>query len=712
MDWSGSDHQTSKNGLSSRKTAGKKMDVKTIPILSIAEALGIEVNDRGICRCLQNEDKNPSMHIDSAKNLWKCFSCGEGGSNINLVRHAKGMEVAEAINWLKETFSGQIPYEVPRNPKPEPPPIPDRDFSESYQLVIDMGEMPPAAVDYLTKKRGIRKELVLTWGIKYYSPELRRKVEAALMVKYKTGDGAGLLPWSTNSEQRYYIFYCCNYVFPFLLEGRIVHLQGRSEKDGEGAKYVNLANKRVDCPYGLNALEGIAEGSVVYLVEGLFDTLTLISIGLTAIGIPGVALFTNKYKEILSSFKVRFISQNDPRRTPDKPTAAENLEREVRELLPEARIFHIPAQHKDLNDWHVAVQGGLSKELLARELVEVNGGDTAGKEAENKATCDEVPRIELVTASQLATELIGNLRLSLDQAIAAGKTRADKNLIKTGILALDTMMNGGFRVGLNGIAAAPGMGKTSLGLILAKAIATNANRKVIYFLLEMSTREVLAILLSWGAGVSKLSILDESVSVEELKNIDEIINYSDYLDNLSLIENVRNIGDIGRFLDKFMSIWNGPSPMVILDYLQILQPMPDQRSRDERGFQKSNVYALKKISSQHRIPMFLISSVPRDFYRNMKNEKKPDMLASFKEAGDIEFALSGGFFLESIPGVILPDGEKALRLYMVKNRWGRCHDAKGEYEHFDFILNFLTGEIMPADFKNQPVADETDGVVL
>lgn len=687
------------------------MDVKAIPILDVAAALDISVNEKGYCRCLRNEDKTPSMHFNPEENLWNCFSCVQGGSCIDLVMHAKGMDVVGAISWLEETFAGKFPIAAPRIQKDEPSPKPDRDFSEIYQLVIDMGELPAEATEYLTTKRGIKKDVVEAWGVRYYSPVQRQKVAEALKAKFKLDDleAAGLMSWSKKGNQHYYTFWSCNFIFPFWCGNQIVHLQGRNEK--EGGKYLNLANRRATWPYGINVLEGITEGSVVYLAEGLFDTLTLISIGLLAIGIPGVGHFITDYKKILSGFKVRFISQNDPRRTPGQPTAAEALECKIRELIPEARIFHIPAQYKDLNDWHVAIQGGLSKELLERELLEVQAS-TCSNDAEKTSKLKERPRIELVTASQRATGLITNLRISLDQALAAGHTRAERNLIKTGIEEFDGLLNGGLRSGLYGLAASPGLGKTTLTLILTRKITAISNRKVIYFLLEMSTGEILAILLAWGAGINKLCILDQAVSAEELRSIDELVTYSDYLDNLYLVDDATNVGDVATVLDGFMADDKMAPPLVVLDYLQILQPMPNFRPRDERSSQKHTVYELKKLSSRYNVPMLIISSVPRDFYRNMKNEKKPDILASFKEAGDIEFALSAGFYLETVAGLELPDCQRPLRLHMVKNRWGRCHDAAGEYLHFDFALDFLTGEITPWDFRDRSEAAEADEVRL
>ena len=384
------------------------MDVKSILILDVAAALGIEVNDKGFCRCLQNEDKTPSMHLDSKKNLWKCFSCGNGGTNIDLVKQALGIDVGEAFRWLEEHFNGvpipPAPQQIKTNENKEEA----RDYSEIYYFLMTLGEMPPAAVEYLTKERGIRKELIDVLGILYFSPALRLKVKAALKSKFDREDliAAGLLPWSKKTEQRYYLFFGCNYLFPFWKNGKIVHIQGRLENVIEGKKYLHLEGKKVEHPYGLNILEALHPGSEVYLLEGLFDSLTLNSIDLNAIGIPGACFFNPDYKALLNGFRVNFISQNDSRRVPGQSTAAETLERKVRELLPEARIFHIPAKYKDMNDWHMGVQGGLSKELLARELVEVREG-SSGKEAENTATRYEGPRIELATASQLASGLIG-----------------------------------------------------------------------------------------------------------------------------------------------------------------------------------------------------------------------------------------------------------------------------------------------------------------
>ena len=75
---------------------------------------------------------------------------------------------------------------------------------------------------------------------------------------------------------------------------------------------------------------------------------------------------------------------------------------------------------------------------------------------------------------------------------------------------------------------------------------------------------------------------------------------------------------------------NQVKPIVIIDYLQIIQGDPQQR-QSTKELIDSNVTELKRLSRSRDIPVFLISSL------NRSNYLTPVDFESFKESGGIEY---------------------------------------------------------------------------
>jgi DNA primase len=56
------------------------------------------VNYVGLCPF--HEDKTPSFYVSPAKNICKCFSCGEGGTPIHFIMKHEQLPYAEALKYL------------------------------------------------------------------------------------------------------------------------------------------------------------------------------------------------------------------------------------------------------------------------------------------------------------------------------------------------------------------------------------------------------------------------------------------------------------------------------------------------------------------------------------------------------------------------------------------------------------------------------------
>ena len=78
---------------------------REISVQRLAEARGIKLTRSGkelIGLCPFHDDRNPSLNIDPAKNVWHCKgACGEGGDVIQWVMRAQGVSFRHAVELLR-----------------------------------------------------------------------------------------------------------------------------------------------------------------------------------------------------------------------------------------------------------------------------------------------------------------------------------------------------------------------------------------------------------------------------------------------------------------------------------------------------------------------------------------------------------------------------------------------------------------------------------
>jgi DNA primase len=61
--------------------------------------------------CPFHDERTPSFHVTSAKNLFHCFSCGEGGDVITFVRKVDALSFTEAVEKLAAKYNIVLRYE-------------------------------------------------------------------------------------------------------------------------------------------------------------------------------------------------------------------------------------------------------------------------------------------------------------------------------------------------------------------------------------------------------------------------------------------------------------------------------------------------------------------------------------------------------------------------------------------------------------------------
>ena len=203
--------------------------------------------------------------------------------------------------------------------------------------------------------------------------------------------------------------------------------------------------------------------------------------------------------------------------------------------------------------------------------------------------------------------------------------------IPTGFERLDYVLDGGLYEGLYIVGAISSLGKTTLIIQIADQIA-QAGHDVLIFSLEMARTEIMAKSISRHTFQSVIGDREKEKYAKTTRGIttgslyanydlietglinEAVETYGKYANHLYISE---GIGDIGaeqiRETVKKHILFTGNTPVVIVDYIQILAPYND-RATDKQNTDKA-VMELKRISRDYKTPVIGISSFNRANYR-------------------------------------------------------------------------------------------------
>ena len=207
---------------------------------------------------------------------------------------------------------------------------------------------------------------------------------------------------------------------------------------------------------------------------------------------------------------------------------------------------------------------------------------------------------------------------------------------KTGFANLDEKA-GALYSGLYVLAAISSLGKTTLALQMADQIAA-AGHDVLFFSMEQSRLEMVSKSLArltaqadFANAVSSLSIrkgYKSPLLAEAVKHYRAQTG-----DRMSIIEGNYNcdIGYISDYIRRYQKR-TGATPIVFIDYLQVLQPAAEGKSK---GSKKDEIdiaiTELKRLSRELDLTIIVISSL------NRANYLTPIAFESLKESGGIEY---------------------------------------------------------------------------
>jgi replicative DNA helicase len=223
------------------------------------------------------------------------------------------------------------------------------------------------------------------------------------------------------------------------------------------------------------------------------------------------------------------------------------------------------------------------------------------------------------------------LNESYEKLEVLARQRSEVTGLATGLDDFDRLTSGLQGQNLVIIAARPSMGKSGLALGIARYVAADLRRPVLFFSLEMSKVEIANRLLSSEAHVDsqrlrtgRLDDRDWRAVGDALGRLNDAPLFIDDTPSISLME-IRAKARRLKQREKDLA-------MIVVDYLQLMQS--DGRRPENRVQEVAEISrGLKMLAKGLDIPVVALSQLSRQ--PEARTDKRP-MLADLRESGAIE----------------------------------------------------------------------------
>jgi DNA primase len=260
------------------------------------------VNYVGLCPF--HEDKSPSFYVSPAKNICKCFACGEGGTPIHFIMKHEQLSYSEALKYLAKKYGIEVRETEMTDEQKQVQG--DREamfilngFAQktfSFNL-FHSEEGQNIGLSYF-RERGLREDIILKFQLGYALETRDSFTQTALKAGYKRKylEKTGLTIVGNNDylSDRFR----GRVIFPVhTLSGKVVAFGGRILKKAENtAKYLNSPESDIyhksNELYGLYfARQAMVKQDHCFLVEGYMDLISMHQAGIeNVVAASGTAL--------------------------------------------------------------------------------------------------------------------------------------------------------------------------------------------------------------------------------------------------------------------------------------------------------------------------------------------------------------------------------------------------------------------------------------
>lgn len=333
-------------------------------------------------------------------------------------------------------------------------------------------------------------------------------------------------------------------------------------------------------------------------------------------------------------------------------------------------VYLVTISGKVSNDNHIEFHSKIVQEkYLQRELIKL--GQEIQGEAYNPDNIDELINRSQSKLSKLI-ETSGGTGSEEQSSIvdkAIQEIQADCVLseqgkstgVNTGFVELNRALGGWKNTNFIILAARPSVGKTSLALHFAKSAAMTGVW-VNFYGLEMTSTDLVRILISGDSGVHRSQIRDGQLNEQDWNKInDSALN----LQRLPIIWNDNASLSVNQI--KALTVKNkiaGKCGLIIIDYLQLLDPVDKKVNREQQISEISR--SLKRLAKSENVPIIALAQL------NREAETGRPLLSHLRESGSLE---------QDSDIVLFPWVEESqYKLTIAKNR-------RGYRGTFDVITN-------------------------
>ena len=257
------------------------------------------------------EEKTPSFMVSPAKQIWKDFSSGKGGTAVTFLMEHEQYTYPEAIKFIANKYGIEI-EETQKTPEQK---LQD-DEKESLFLISNFAkdyfkksllseEGKSIGLSYL-KERDFDQKMIDRFEIGYSPEKIDEFSDAAVNAGYKTNflEKTGL---TIVKEDKQIDRFRSRIIFPIKsMSGRVLGFGGRILDNSKKniAKYINspesLIYQKSKVLYGIfEGKQSIAKNDNCFLVEGYTDVIKMHQSGITnVVSSSGTALSENQIRLI------------------------------------------------------------------------------------------------------------------------------------------------------------------------------------------------------------------------------------------------------------------------------------------------------------------------------------------------------------------------------------------------------------------------------
>lgn len=529
---------------------------------------------------------------------WKCFKCGFYGDMVELIAKERGISDGgsrEAIEAAKEAYGitddTQYTDSTPNTQHTQDTPKAQDTYkpmtAQEIESFLQEHCKPGCNMDYL-QGRGLSRETGELLGFGYN--EGRKTV----VIPIQTEAGRG---------------YIERHTVPFI------------GKDGKEIRYHNPKGSTK----GIFNAAALDQDEPVFITEGAIDAASIIEVGGQAVAINSTsnapAFVERMKKQACKAKELLICMDNDP------------TGREAQRLLLEGlQAAKIPCRAVKLlegcKDANEALQKDRAK--LTSVIAKYSSGYSEDLEDE-------------INSHRVGAYLEDFFHYVHDPE--------QNNPIPTGFNHFDAAIGGGLLPRFYVVGANTSLGKTAFVMQIADNIA-KAGMDVLIFSLEMAKEDLIARSISRHTYLktreiggkytvhqakTELGILQghryKKYTEEEVRLIMEAKReYAGYAaEHISIYEGRHTVDQVREKTSQYMAV-TGRRPVVIVDYLQILQPPKALMRATVREQVDYSIDVLSAMRRELKTPVIGISSFNRGSYNAEADN------SSFKESGAIEYS--------------------------------------------------------------------------